>query len=107
PGRGHVEAGIDIIVAQGSEAGGHTGEIGTMVLIPDVVDAVAPRPVLAAGGIASGRQIAAALALGADGAWMGSVWLTTAESDLHPVAREKLLQASARDTVRSRSRPGK
>ena len=78
-----------------------------MVLIPDVVDAVAPRPVLAAGGIASGRQIAAALALGADGAWMGSVWLTTAESDLHPVAREKLLKASARDTVRSRSMTGK
>ena len=78
--RRHVEAGIDIIVAQGSEAGGHTGEIGTIVLIPDVVDAVAPRPVLAAGGIASGRQIAAALALGADGAWMGSVWLTTSES---------------------------
>jgi len=105
--RRHVEAGIDIIVAQGSEAGGHTGEIGTMVLIPDVVDAVAPRPVLAAGGIASGRQIAAALALGADGAWMGSVWLTTTESDLHPVAREKLLKASARDTVRSRSMTGK
>jgi NAD(P)H-dependent flavin oxidoreductase YrpB (nitropropane dioxygenase family) len=105
--RRHVEAGIDIIVAQGSEAGGHTGEIGTMVLIPDVVDAVAPRPVLAAGGIASGRQIAAALALGADGAWMGSVWLTTTESDLHPVAREKLLRASARDTVRSRSMTGK
>ncbi len=105
--RRHVEAGIDIIVAQGSEAGGHTGEIGTMVLIPDVVDAVAPRPVLAAGGIGCGRQIAAALALGAEGAWMGSVWLTTAESDLHPVAREKLLRATARDTVRSRSMTGK
>jgi NAD(P)H-dependent flavin oxidoreductase YrpB (nitropropane dioxygenase family) len=78
-----------------------------MVLIPDVVDAVAPRPVLAAGGIASGRQIAAALALGADGAWMGSVWLTTTESDLHPLAREKLIRASARDTVRSRSMTGK
>jgi NAD(P)H-dependent flavin oxidoreductase YrpB (nitropropane dioxygenase family) len=105
--RRHAEAGIDIIVAQGSEAGGHTGEIGTMVLIPDVVDAVAPRPVLAAGGIGSGRQIAAALALGAEGAWMGSVWLTTTESDLHPVAREKLLRASSRDTVRSRSLTGK
>ncbi|HJQ83182.1 MAG TPA: nitronate monooxygenase family protein [Candidatus Binatia bacterium] len=105
--RRHVEAGIDIIVAQGSEAGGHTGDIGTMVLIPDVVDAVAPRPVLAAGGIASGRQIAAALALGAEGAWMGSVWLTTSESDLHPVAVQKLLHASARDTVRSRSMTGK
>jgi NAD(P)H-dependent flavin oxidoreductase YrpB (nitropropane dioxygenase family) len=103
----HVEAGIDIIVAQGSEAGGHTGEVGTMVLIPDVVDAVAPRPVLAAGGIGSGRQIAAAMALGAAGAWTGSIWLTTTESDLHPVAREKLLAASARDTVRSRSMTGK
>ena len=103
----HVEAGIDIIVAQGSEAGGHTGEIGTMVLIPDVVDAVAPRPVLAAGGIGSGRQVAAALALGAEGAWMGSVWLTTTESDLHPVAVQKLLGVSARDTVRSRSMTGK
>jgi NAD(P)H-dependent flavin oxidoreductase YrpB (nitropropane dioxygenase family) len=103
----HVEAGIDIIVAQGSEAGGHTGEIGTMVLIPDVVDAVAPRPVLAAGGIGSGRQIAAALALGAEGAWMGSVWLTTTESDTHPVAVQKLLKASSRDTVRSRSMTGK
>jgi NAD(P)H-dependent flavin oxidoreductase YrpB (nitropropane dioxygenase family) len=105
--RRHVDAGIDIIVAQGSEAGGHTGEIGTMVLIPDVVDAVAPRPVLAAGGIGSGRQIAAAFALGAEGAWMGSIWLTTMESDLHPVAREKLLRASSRDTVRSRSMTGK
>jgi NAD(P)H-dependent flavin oxidoreductase YrpB (nitropropane dioxygenase family) len=103
----HAEAGIDIIVAQGSEAGGHTGEVGTMVLIPDVVDAVAPRPVLAAGGIGCGRQIAAALALGADGAWMGSVWLTTTESDLHPVAVQKLLAASSRDTVRSRSMTGK
>src|SRR5262245_28329958 len=105
--RRQVEAGVDVIVAQGSEAGGHTGEIGTMVLVPDVVDAVAPVPVLAAGGIASGRQIAAALALGAEGAWMGSVWLTTTESDLHPIAREKLLRASARDTVRSRSMTGK
>src|SRR5439155_1058578 len=84
------KAGFDIIVAQGSEAGGHTGEIGTMVLIPDVVDAVAPTPVLAAGGIGCGRQIAAALALGAEGAWMGSVWLATTESDLHPVAMTKV-----------------
>ena len=105
--RRQVEAGVDVIVAQGSEAGGHTGEIGTMVLVPDVVDAVAPVPVLAAGGIGSGRQVAAALALGAQGAWMGSVWLATAESDLHPVALQKVLQATARDTVRSRSMTGK
>src|SRR5438309_6778064 len=78
-----------------------------MVLIPDVVDAVAPTPVLAAGGIGCGRQIAAALALGADGARLGTVWLATTESDLHPVALEKVLQASARDTVRLRSMNGK
>ena len=102
-----VEAGVDVIVAQGSEAGGHTGEIGTMVLVPDVIDAVHPTPVLAAGGIGSGRQIAAALALGAEGAWMGSIWLATAESDLHPVALQKVLRATSRDTVRSRSMTGK
>ena len=105
--RKQVEAGVDVIVAQGSEAGGHTGEIGTMVLVPDVVDAVHPTPVLAAGGIGSGRQIAAALALGAEGAWMGSIWLATAESDLHPVALQKVLRATSRDTVRSRSMTGK
>jgi NAD(P)H-dependent flavin oxidoreductase YrpB (nitropropane dioxygenase family) len=105
--RRHLEAGVDIIVAQGAEAGGHTGEVGTMVLIPDVVDAVAPTPVLAAGGIGCGRQVAAALALGAEGAWMGSVWLATTESDLHPVALEKVLHATARDTVRSRCMTGK
>ena len=80
----HVNNGVDIIVAQGYEAGGHTGEIATMVLVPEVVDAVAPAPVLAAGGIGSGRQIAAALALGAQGVWLGSLWLTTAESDSSP-----------------------
>jgi NAD(P)H-dependent flavin oxidoreductase YrpB (nitropropane dioxygenase family) len=100
-------AGVDIIVAQGTEAGGHTGEIGTMVLVPEVVDAVAPLPVLAAGGIATGRQMAAAMALGAQGVWTGSVWLTTEEAETHPVVKEKLLRASSRDTVRSRSRTGK
>ena len=105
--RRQVEAGVDVIVAQGSEAGGHTGEIGTMVLVPDVVDAVHPTPVLAAGGIGCGRQIAAALALGADGVWTGSVWLTVSESDLHPVAVKKLLAATSKDTVRSRSLSGK
>ncbi len=99
--------GVDIIVAQGTEAGGHTGEIGTMVLVPEVVDAVAPTPVLAAGGIASGRQMAAAMALGAQGIWTGSVWLTTDEAETHPVVKEKLLAASSRDTVRSKSRTGK
>jgi NAD(P)H-dependent flavin oxidoreductase YrpB (nitropropane dioxygenase family) len=100
-------AGVDLIVAQGSEAGGHTGTIGTMVLVPDVVDAVSPTPVLAAGGIASGRQMAAAMALGAQGVWTGSVWLTTEEAETHPVVKQKLLAASASDTVRSRCRTGK
>ena len=105
--RRHVEAGVDIVVAQGYEAGGHTGEIATMVLVPEVVDAVAPVPVLAAGGIASGRQITAALSLGAQGVWMGSVWLTTEEAETHPVVKEKFLKATSRDTTRSRSQTGK
>ena len=78
--RAHVDSGVDIVVAQGYEAGGHTGEIASMVLVPEIVDAVGDRvPVLAAGGIGCGRQVAAALALGAAGVWMGSCWLTTAE----------------------------
>ncbi len=103
----HKAAGVDLIVAQGTEAGGHTGEIATMVLVPDVVDAVRPTPVLAAGGIASGRQIAAAFALGAEGVWCGSVWLATEEAETHPVVKQKFLEASASDTVRSRSLTGK
>ncbi len=103
----HVEAGVDIVVAQGYEAGGHTGEIATMVLVPEIVDAVAPVPVLAAGGIASGRQIAASLSLGAQGVWTGSVWLTTDEAETHPVVKQKFLAATSSDTVRSRGRTGK
>jgi NAD(P)H-dependent flavin oxidoreductase YrpB (nitropropane dioxygenase family) len=103
----HAAAGADIIVAQGTEAGGHTGEIATMVLVPDVVDAVAPIPVLAAGGIGRGRQLAAALALGAEGVWCGSVWLTTEEAETDPVVKQKFLAATAADTVRSRSLTGK
>jgi NAD(P)H-dependent flavin oxidoreductase YrpB (nitropropane dioxygenase family) len=103
----HVAAGVDIVVAQGYEAGGHTGEIATMVLVPEIVDAVAPLPVLAAGGIARGRQMAAALALGAQGVWTGSVWLTTAEAETHPVVKEKFLAARSSDTARSRSITGK
>lgn len=105
--RRQVEAGADLIVAQGSEAGGHTGEISTMVLVPEVVDAVAPLPVLAAGGIASGRQMAAAMALGAQGVWCGSVWLTTEEAETSPAVKAKMLAATSGDTVRSRSRTGK
>jgi NAD(P)H-dependent flavin oxidoreductase YrpB (nitropropane dioxygenase family) len=102
-----IEAGVDIVIAQGTEAGGHTGDVSTMVLVPEIVDAVAPRPVLAAGGIGSGRQVAAALALGAEGVWTGSIWLTVAEADTHPVVVEKLIGATSRDTVRSRSMTGK
>ncbi|MFP6580311.1 MAG: nitronate monooxygenase family protein [Myxococcota bacterium] len=105
--RRHVEAGVDIVVAQGYEAGGHTGTISTLVLVPEVVDAVAPIPVLAAGGIGNGRQVTAALALGAQGVWCGSVWLTTEEAETHPVVKEKFLEASSSDTVRSRSLTGK
>ena len=103
----HVNQGVDIVVAQGGEAGGHTGDVASLVLWPDVVDAVAPAPVLAAGGIGTGRQIAAALALGCEGVWTGSIWLTTAEADTGTMAMEKLLAAGARDTVRSRSWTGK
>ena len=103
----HAAAGVDLIVAQGTEAGGHTGEVATMVLVPEVVDAVAPIPVLAAGGIARGKQFAAALALGAEGVWCGSVWLTTEEAETPPVVKEKFLAANSSDTVRSRSLTGK
>ncbi|MGH3543160.1 MAG: NAD(P)H-dependent flavin oxidoreductase [Mycobacterium sp.] len=105
--RRHAAAGVDLIVAQGTEAGGHTGEVATMVLVPEVVDAVSPVPVLAAGGIANGRQIAAALALGAEGVWCGSVWLTTEEAETPPVVKDKFLAATSSDTVRSRSLTGK
>jgi NAD(P)H-dependent flavin oxidoreductase YrpB (nitropropane dioxygenase family) len=103
----HVQAGVDLIIAQGTEAGGHTGEIGSMVLIPEVVDAVAPVPVLGAGGIGRGRQMAAAMALGAQGVWCGSVWLTTDEAETHAVVKQKMLAATSSDTLRSRSLTGK
>lgn len=103
----HVNAGVDVIIAQGSEAGGHTGEIGTMVLIPEIVDAVGEIPVLGAGGIGRGRQMAAAMALGAQGVWCGSVWLTTDEAETHPTVKDKFLAAHSSDTIRSRSRTGK
>ena len=103
----HAEAGADIVIAQGTEAGGHTGQVATMVLVPEVVDAVAPTPVLAAGGIGNGRQLAASLALGAEGVWCGSVWLTTEEAETPPVVRDKYLAAGSGDTVRSRSITGK
>jgi NAD(P)H-dependent flavin oxidoreductase YrpB (nitropropane dioxygenase family) len=102
-----VAEGADIIVCQGSEAGGHVGEVSTMVLAPQVVDAVAPVPVLVAGGIANGRQMAAAMALGGAGVWTGSMWLMTEESDLSPEMQQKLIDADSWRTVRSRSLTGK
>jgi NAD(P)H-dependent flavin oxidoreductase YrpB (nitropropane dioxygenase family) len=103
----HKQAGVDIVIAQGTEGGGHTGEIGSLVLWPQVIAAVAPTPVLAAGGIASGAQIAAALALGAQGVWTGSLWLTVAEAEAEPAQIKSYLEASSEDAVRSRSWTGK
>ena len=106
----HAEAGVDILVVAGTEAGGHCGEVSTLVLVPEVVECVKPYgdlPVLAAGGIVTGRQMAACMAMGAAGAWTGSVWLTTAEAETTPTVKEKMLAASSRQTVRSRSRTGK
>ncbi|WP_299565472.1 nitronate monooxygenase [uncultured Mycolicibacterium sp.] len=103
-----VEAGVDIIVAQGTEAGGHCGEVSTLVVVPEVIEAIEGKvPVLAAGGIVTGRQMAAAVALGADGAWTGSVWLTTEEAETAPATVQKMLKATSRDTVRSAGRTGK
>jgi len=103
----HKKAGVDIIIAQGTEGGGHTGEIGSMVLWPEVIDAVAPTPVLAAGGVGSGRAIAAAIAMGAQGVWTGSLWLTVQEADVPPAQMDSYIKASSRDTVRSRAWTGK
>ncbi len=104
-----VEAGVDILVVSGTEAGGHCGDVSTMVLVPEVCDAVknSDVAVLAAGGIVTGRQMAACMAMGAHGAWTGSVWLTTAEAETPPVIKQKYVQASSRDTVRSKYRTGK
>jgi NAD(P)H-dependent flavin oxidoreductase YrpB (nitropropane dioxygenase family) len=103
----HVQQGVDIVVAQGTEAGGHTGDITTMVLVPEVVDAVYPTPVLAAGGIGTGRQMAAALALGAQGVWTGSIWLTVSEANTPPELMQDMFTATSSDTVRSRCLSGK
>ena len=105
-----VKAGVDILVVSGTEAGGHCGSVSTMVLIPEVHEAIQPYgdvPILAAGGIVTGKQMAAAMAMGASGAWCGSVWLTTIESEVEPVIKEKMVAANSSQTVRSRSRTGK
>lgn len=103
-----VQAGVDIIVAAGAEAGGHCGEISTMILTPQICSLLPNRvPILAAGGIMTGRQIAAAIAMGASGVWCGSVWLTTLEADTPIAVQQKLLEAKTGDTIRSRSRTGK
>jgi NAD(P)H-dependent flavin oxidoreductase YrpB (nitropropane dioxygenase family) len=105
-----VAAGVDILVVQGTEAGGHCGEVSTMVLVPEVIKAikkVRDVPVLAAGGIMTGRQMAACMAMGAAGVWTGSVWLATVESETSEVFREKMIAASSRDAVRSKGRTGK
>ena len=105
--KNHQQAGVDMIVAVGGEGGGHVGEVGSVVLWPQVVDAVAPTPVLAAGGIGNGRQIAAALAMGAQGVWAGSLWLTVEESAVQPAQQASYLAASSEDTARTRSWTGK
>ena len=105
-----INAGVDILIVAGGEAGGHCGEVSSMVLIPEVYNAIKDIkdvPILAAGGIASGSQMAAAMAMGASGAWCGSVWLTTTEAETNPIVKEKMLSASSADTVRSKSRTGK
>jgi NAD(P)H-dependent flavin oxidoreductase YrpB (nitropropane dioxygenase family) len=103
----HKEAGVDIIIAQGTEGGGHTGEIGSVVLWPEVLDVLGDTPMLAAGGIGSGRQMAAALAMGAQGVWTGSLWLTVEEADVPPAQMQSLFEATSKDTLRSRSWTGK
>ena len=104
----HRAAGVEVIVAQGTEAGGHTGDIATMVLVPQVVEACGDEvAVLAAGGIARGSQIVAALALGAQGVWCGTLWLGTRESELDAFEKEVLFATRAQDAVRRKARTGK
>lgn len=103
----HKAAGIDIVIAQGGEGGGHTGDVGSIVLWPEVIAALGDTPMLAAGGIGNGGQMAAAMALGAQGVWTGSLWLTVEEAEASPAQLKTYLSAGSRDTVRSRSFTGK
>jgi NAD(P)H-dependent flavin oxidoreductase YrpB (nitropropane dioxygenase family) len=102
-----MAAGVDFIVAQGGEAGGHTGRVATMPLIPQVVDAVSPAPVIAAGGIADGRGIVAALALGAVGVWVGTAFLVAEECEIYPAHQQQILGGSSEDFVVTRAYTGK
>ena len=106
-----ARAGVDVLIAAGGEAGGHCGAVSTMVLVPEVCRALKQHnlsvPVLAAGGIATGEQMAAAMTMGAEGAWCGSVWLTTVEAETTPTVKRKMIAATASDTVRAKSRTGK
>ena len=103
----HKEAGLDFIIAQGGEGGGHTGEIGSIVLWPQIVDAVDGLPVLAAGGIGNGRQMAAAMSTGAQGVWCGSLWLAVEEAAAQPAEKDSYLNATSEDTIRSKAWTGK
>jgi len=98
-----LAAGTDVIIAQGYDAAGHTGNIGTFSIVPQVVDAARGTgvPVIAAGGVTTGRHLAAALALGADGVWTGSLWLASRESDVNLPLKERLIEAETDDTVYS------
>ena len=104
-----VGAGVEYLVAQGYDAGAHTGPIGTYSLVPQIVDAAGDVPVMVAGGVATGRHIAAALAMGAQGVWMGTAWLLSQEHQhhMHPVNTRKLIEAGSGDTVITRSESGK
>jgi NAD(P)H-dependent flavin oxidoreductase YrpB (nitropropane dioxygenase family) len=103
----HKEAGVDLIIAQGSEGGGHTGEISSLVLWPQIVEAVAPLPVLAAGGIANGRQMVAAMAMGVQGVWTGTIWLTVEEAEASSAEKQVYFEAESGDAIRSRAWTGK
>lgn len=102
-----IDAGADLLVAQGHDSAAHTGPIGTFSLVPEVVEAAGTVPVLAAGGVMTGRHVAASLALGAQGAWTGSIWLATEEYAIHPVLLDKLIAAGSEDTVITRAESGK
>lgn len=102
-----AKSNVDIIVAQGHEGGGHTGRIGTMALLPMAIDAAFPKPVLAAGGIGDGRGIAAALAMGCAGVWIGTRFLATTEGGALDINKQKILSATDEDTRVSRAYTGK